>query len=128
MSLAINAVSLLQWPRRYRNTDPVLVNYLIRLAAEKHGLDYFSLPWMNVFYKVGMRSVMIDTDPKGNMLLQGYEQACVRDWARLGNLYLQDGVVITSDFSPKATASMHAQSLQLGLLINVQSRVEDSSG
>ena len=32
------------------------------------------------------------TDPYGNFLLQGYELGPARDWARLGNLYLQDGV------------------------------------
>src|SRR6266581_3220064 len=35
----------LQWPPntvgRYRNSDPVLINYLIRLAVEKRGEDYF---------------------------------------------------------------------------------------
>src|SRR5213082_764904 len=31
-------------------------------------------------------------DPFGNFLGQGYEVGCGRDWGRLGNLYLQDGV------------------------------------
>ena len=34
----------------------------------------------------------METDPYGNFLTQGYELASGRDWARLGNLYLQDGV------------------------------------
>jgi CubicO group peptidase (beta-lactamase class C family) len=34
----------------------------------------------------------METDPHGNFLTQGYELASARDWARLGNLYLQDGV------------------------------------
>ena len=36
--------------------------------------------------------MVIATDPFGNLLTQGYDLACARDWARLGNLYLQDGV------------------------------------
>ena len=36
--------------------------------------------------------MVMETDPYGNYLLQGYEFGTVRDWARLGNLYLQDGV------------------------------------
>jgi CubicO group peptidase (beta-lactamase class C family) len=34
----------------------------------------------------------METDPYGNFLTQGYEFGSARDWARLGNLYLQDGV------------------------------------
>jgi hypothetical protein len=38
----------LQWPPntvgRYRNTDPVLINYLIRLGVEKSGDEYLSFP------------------------------------------------------------------------------------
>jgi CubicO group peptidase (beta-lactamase class C family) len=86
----------LQWPPgtvgRYRNTDPVLVNYLIRLAVEKRGEDYLSFPRRALFDKLGMRSVVIETDPFGDFLTQGYDFAAARDWARLGNLYLQDGV------------------------------------
>jgi CubicO group peptidase (beta-lactamase class C family) len=36
--------------------------------------------------------MVMETDPFGNFLTQGYELASARDWARLGNLYLLDGV------------------------------------
>jgi CubicO group peptidase (beta-lactamase class C family) len=85
-----------QWPPgmvgRYRNTDPVLINYLIRLAVEKRGEDYLSFPQRALFDKLGIRTMVIETDPFGNFLGQGYEVGSGRDWARLGNLYLQDGV------------------------------------
>ncbi len=86
----------LQWPPgavgRYRNTDPVLVNYLVRLAVEKRGEEYLSFPQRALFDRLGIRSVVIETDPYGDFLTQGYDLASARDWARMGNLYLQDGV------------------------------------
>jgi len=86
----------LQWPPntigRYRNPDPVLISYLIRLAVEKRGEEYLSYPQRALFDKLGIRTMVIETDPFGNFLGQGYEVGSGRDWARLGNLYLQDGV------------------------------------
>ncbi len=86
----------LQWPPgtvgRYRNTDPVLINYLIRLGVEKRGEEYLSFPRRALFDKIGIRTMVMETDPFGNFLTQGYELASARDWARLGNLYLQDGL------------------------------------
>lgn len=85
-----------QWPPntigRYRNTDPVLTNYLVRLGVESKGEDYLSFPQRALFDKVGVRTMVMETDPYGNFLTQGYEFASGHDWARLGNLYLQDGV------------------------------------
>jgi CubicO group peptidase (beta-lactamase class C family) len=85
-----------QWPPntvgRYRNTDPVLISYLIRLAVERSGEDYLSFPQRALFDELGIRTMRIETDPFGNFLGQDYEVGCGRDWARLGNLYLQDGV------------------------------------
>ncbi len=85
-----------QWPPntigRYRNSDPVLANYLVRLAVEARGEDYHSFPQRNLFDKIGIRDAIIETDPYGNFLGQGYEFLPARDWARLGNLYLLDGV------------------------------------
>ena len=86
----------LQWPPdtvgRYHNTDPVLINYLIRLAVEKRNEEYLSFPQRELIDKIGIRTMVLETDPFGNFLAQGYELASGRDWARLGNLYLQDGV------------------------------------
>lgn len=86
----------LQWPPgtvgRYRNTDPVLVNYLIRLGVEGQGGDYHAYPQQALFDRIGIRNLIIETDPYGNFLGQGYSLGSARDWARLGMLYLQDGV------------------------------------
>lgn len=77
---------------RYRNTDPVLANYLVRLGVEKRGEDYRSWPQRNLFDKIGIRDAVLLTDPYGNNLTQGAEYLPARDWARLANLYVQDGM------------------------------------
>ena len=85
-----------QWPPntvgRYRNCDPVLANYLIRLAVEGRGDDYHQFPQTALFDKIGIRNLIFQTDPFGNILLQGSDLGTARDWARLGNLYLNKGV------------------------------------
>jgi CubicO group peptidase (beta-lactamase class C family) len=86
----------LQWPPntvgRYRNTDPVLINYLVRLTLDKKKEPYHAFPQKALFDKIGIRNMVLETDPYGNFLTQGYELGAGRDWARLANLYLQDGV------------------------------------
>lgn len=77
---------------RYRNVDPVLASYLVRLGVQRLRQDYHSFPQRVLFDKLGMRDATLETDPFGNFLGQGYEMIAARDWARLGNLYLQDGV------------------------------------
>src|SRR5258705_6431502 len=83
----------LQWPPntvgRYHNTDPVLISYLIRLGVEKSGDEYLSFPQRVLFDKLGILTMVIETDPFGNFLGQGYEVGSGRDWARLCNLFLQ---------------------------------------
>jgi len=86
----------LQWPPgtvgRYRNIDVAVTNYLVRLAVEQRGEDYWSFPRRALFDPLGIRTMVMDTDVHGNFLTQGYELASARDWARLGNLYLHDGM------------------------------------
>jgi len=77
---------------RYRNCDPVLANYLIRLGVEGRGDEYHQFPQQHLFDKIGVRNLVFQTDPYGNILLQGSDLGPARDWARLGNLYLNDGI------------------------------------
>ena len=78
---------------RYRNSDPVITNYLVRLGVEEVlGENYHQFPQRHLFDKLGIRNLIPETDPYGNFLLQGYEFGSGRDWGRLGNLYLTDGV------------------------------------
>lgn len=86
---------------RYRNCDPVLINYLNRLWIEGKGENYHRFPQKELFDKIGIRTMVMETDPYGNFLTQGYELASARDWARLGNLYLQEGVWNGEQILPK---------------------------
>ncbi|MGD9328578.1 MAG: serine hydrolase, partial [Cyclobacteriaceae bacterium] len=94
-----------QWPPntvgRYRNCDPVLINYLIRLGVEGQGKEYLSFPQSALFDKIGIRNMVMETDPYGNLLLQGYDFGTARDWARLGNLYLNDGLWMEERILPE---------------------------
>jgi hypothetical protein len=57
----------LQWPPntvgRYRNTDPVLINYLNRLGIEKQKEVYHTFPQRTLFDKLGIRTMVMETDP-----------------------------------------------------------------
>ena len=64
----------LEWPLgtvgRYRNTNPVLGSYLVRLGVEKNGGDYHSFPQRALFDRIGIRTAVLKTDAAGNFLTQ----------------------------------------------------------
>jgi CubicO group peptidase (beta-lactamase class C family) len=77
---------------RYRNCDPLTLGYLIKLAVQKRGQEYLTWPQRMLFDKIGIRRQVLETDPFGNFLMTGYDYGTARNWARIGLLYLQDGV------------------------------------
>ena len=77
---------------RYRNSDPLTIGYLIREAVRARGEEYLTFPQRALFDRIGIRRQLLETDPYGNFLLTGYDYGTPRNWARLGMLYLQDGV------------------------------------
>lgn len=85
-----------QWPAntvgRYRNSDPLTINHLIKKAVVAKGEEYLTYPQRRLFDKLGIRNMTLETDPHGNFLLQGYELGTGRDWTRLALLYLNGGV------------------------------------
>ena len=84
-----------QWPAgtvgRYHDSDAVVIAYLIRRAAEARGQDFYSYAQRALFDKVGMRTLTLEPDTFGTPVAGGYALGSARDWARLGNLLLQDG-------------------------------------
>lgn len=77
---------------RYRNSDPLTIGYLVKLAVTRRGEEYLTWPQRALFDRIGIRRQVIETDPYGNFILTGYDFGTARNWARLGLLYLQDGM------------------------------------
>jgi CubicO group peptidase (beta-lactamase class C family) len=77
---------------RYRNSDPLTVGWLIKQAVTKRGEEYLTYPQRALFDRIGIRRQMLETDPYGNFLMTGYDYGTARNWARIGLLYLQDGM------------------------------------
>ena len=77
---------------RYRNSDPLALGKIIRETVEARGDDYFTFPQRALFDRIGMRDMVLERDPYGNLILTGYDHGTARDWARFGLLHLQDGV------------------------------------
>ncbi|HXT69755.1 MAG TPA: serine hydrolase [Vicinamibacterales bacterium] len=77
---------------RYRNSDPLTIGYLIKRAVQAKGEEYLTFPQRRLFDRIGIRRQVLETDPWGNFLMTGYDYGTARNWARIGMLYLQDGV------------------------------------
>jgi CubicO group peptidase (beta-lactamase class C family) len=77
---------------RYRNCDPLTLGYIIKRTVAERGEDYLTFPQRALFDRIGIRKQVLETDPYGDFLLTGYDYGTARNWARLGLLYLRDGV------------------------------------
>lgn len=54
--------------------------------------SYFNFPQERLFGKLGMNSAVMEADASGTFVGSSYMYATPRDWAKIGLLYLQDGV------------------------------------
>jgi CubicO group peptidase (beta-lactamase class C family) len=80
---------------RYRNCDPLLATALVRERC--FGTGASSVPAFlrhaarELFDPIGAHGLVIEPDPTGHLLISGHDYGRARDWARLGQLYLQRG-------------------------------------
>ena len=77
---------------RYRNCDPLALGHVIRSTVEANGSAYLEWPQRRMFDRIGVRRQVLEPDPFGNLILTGYDYGTARNWARLGLLFLRDGV------------------------------------
>jgi len=77
---------------RYRNSDPLSLMLTARRTVEEEGRSWLAFPQRALFDRIGMRNMVLETDPWGNFIVTGYDYGSTRDWARFGLLHLWDGV------------------------------------
>ena len=103
---------------RYRNSDPMTLGFLVRQHVEKKGEVYLTYPQRALFDKIGIRRQVLEPDPWGNFLLSGYDYGTARNWARLGLLYLRDGVWNGQRCCRRASRSSSARPRPRGGVLN----------
>jgi len=68
-------------------------NILSAIVRRRVGdADYPSWPRRALFAPLGMHSALMEPDASGTFVASSFMLATARDWARFGQLYLQDGV------------------------------------
>lgn len=75
----------------YANNDTLLAMLALRQSMESAGLDYHGFV-RKTLDRIGMRDTLPETDWQGDFVLSSQVWSTARDLARLGQLYLDDGV------------------------------------
>ena len=65
---------------------------ILKRAAGGGPQDHLAFARRELFDKLGMLSALIEPDPSGTIVGSSYMMATARDWARFGQLYLDDGI------------------------------------
>ncbi|MEM9705204.1 MAG: serine hydrolase [Pseudomonadota bacterium] len=76
----------------YKNADTLVLGAVIKHLVQEAGEDYLGWPQQNLFDLIGVRRLVLEPDPYGNLVTSGFCYGTARDWVRLGLLLLSDGV------------------------------------
>ncbi|MEO1242522.1 MAG: serine hydrolase [Pseudomonadota bacterium] len=75
----------------YANNDTMLAMRALHERMDDDE-DFLSFPFEALLHKIGMRNTFLETDWNGDFILSSQVWTTARDMARLGLLYLNDGV------------------------------------
>lgn len=76
----------------YSSGTANIIARIVRQRAETVYENYYNFLREEFFAKIGMTTAVIEPDPSGTFVGSSYCFAAPRDWARFGQLYLQDGL------------------------------------
>lgn len=74
----------------YSSGTSNLLSGILRSKFANHQ-EYLDFWYTNLIDKIGMNSMLIETDLSGNYVASSYAWATTRDWAKFGLLYLKNG-------------------------------------
>ncbi|MGB5556253.1 MAG: serine hydrolase [Flavobacteriaceae bacterium] len=75
---------------KYSSGTSNLLSGILRQQFNAHQ-EYLDFPYSALIDKIGMHSMLIETDMAGNFVGSSYGWANTRDWAKFGILYLNKG-------------------------------------
>jgi CubicO group peptidase (beta-lactamase class C family) len=97
--------------------------------------SYFNFPQQRLFGKLGMNSVVMEADASGTFVGSSYMYATPRDWAKIGLLYMQDGIWdgerilpegwVEYSLTPDGSATRGQYGMQIWLNAGATGNVED---
>jgi len=76
----------------YSSGTTNLIARTLRQVLEHEGVDIYAFAQEAIFEPVGVATITMEPDATGSIIGSSFVYATARDWARLGQLYLQDGV------------------------------------
>ncbi|MEJ2158595.1 MAG: serine hydrolase [Desulfobacteraceae bacterium] len=77
---------------RYSSGTSNILAEILRRQMETASSSYFDFIYAELFHRIGMYSAIVEPDASGTFVGSSYTLATALDWARFGQLYLQDGV------------------------------------
>lgn len=75
----------------YSSGTSNILQEIIRRQFPNH-TDYLAFPYLSLFQKIGMKSAVMEVDASGTFIGSSFMYATARDWAKFGQLFLQDGI------------------------------------
>ncbi|MEM9866692.1 MAG: serine hydrolase [Bacteroidota bacterium] len=93
MSWAQKEKKLIAQPTEVWNYSSGTTNLLSGILRQqfRSQQEYLDFPYQFLIDKIGMHSMVLEADVKGNYVGSSYAWATTRDWARFGQLYLDKG-------------------------------------
>jgi CubicO group peptidase (beta-lactamase class C family) len=73
----------------YSSGSGNILSMIIRQSIDKK--EYHNFPYRNLYDKLGMFSLVMETDAGGTFVSSSYSMASARDWARFGLFYMNNG-------------------------------------
>lgn len=75
----------------YSSGDANLLSGLIRKAIDEDD-EYHGYVYSQLFHRIGMLNTVVETDASGLFVASSFSYGSVRDWARFGLLFLNNGI------------------------------------